>query len=122
MVLSCGVGTLAGAIIYGASQGIVICATVGVIGGGGAGASSFMTNSAYISQYGGNVKEVLSAYKENPKLKVLNNNTMVYRTWGGASGQYGHWISYGVGNVGSHPVTWKLVLDIGKHIILHAGF
>ena len=31
------------------------------------------------------------------------------------------WVSYGVGNAGSHPVTWKLVLDIGKQIILHAG-
>ena len=28
----------------------------------------------------------------------------------------------GVGNVGSHPVTWKLVLDIGKQIIVHAEF
>lgn len=32
------------------------------------------------------------------------------------------WVSYGVGNVGSHLVTWKFVLDIGKQIILHAGF
>ena len=58
-----------------------------------AGASSFTANSAYISQYGGNVKEVLSAYKGNPKLKVLNNRTIVYRTWGGTLGQYGHWTS-----------------------------
>ena len=40
-----------------------------------AGASSFSANSAYISQYGGNVKEVLSAYKGNPKLKILNSDT-----------------------------------------------
>lgn len=32
------------------------------------------------------------------------------------------WVSYGVGKAGSHPVTWKLVLDIGKQIIFHAGF
>lgn len=32
------------------------------------------------------------------------------------------WVSYGIGDIESHPVTWKLVLDIGKHIILHAGF
>ena len=32
------------------------------------------------------------------------------------------WVSHGIGNVGSHPVTWTLVLDIGKQIILHAGF
>lgn len=32
------------------------------------------------------------------------------------------WVSYGVEDVESHPVTWKLVLDIGKQIIEHAGF
>ena len=131
MVLTCGVGALAGtmtgAVIYGAAQGVAIGATVGVVGGGivggitsdwstegllvgmgiglgagtivgciiggFAGASSFTANSAYISQYGGNVREVLSTYKGNPKLKTLNSNTTVYRTWGGTSGQYGHWIS-----------------------------
>ena len=55
---------------------------VGGVIGGFAGASSFTANSAYISKYGGNVKEVLSAYKGNPRLKVLNSNTTVYRTWG----------------------------------------
>ena len=101
MVLTCGVGALAGtmtgAVIYGAAQGVAIGATVGVVGGGivggFAGASSFTANSAYISQYGGNVRKVLSTYKGNLKLKTLNSNTTVYRTWGGTSGQYGHWIS-----------------------------
>ena len=68
MVLTCGVGALAGtmtgAVIYGAAQGVAIGATVGVVGGGivgcFAGASSFTANSAYISQYGGNVRKVLS--------------------------------------------------------------
>ena len=32
------------------------------------------------------------------------------------------WVSYGIENAGSHPVTWKLVLDIGKQIIEHAEF
>ena len=50
-------------------------------------------NSTYISQYGGNVKQVLSAYKGNPRLKVLDSNTTVYRTWGGVSGKVGHWTS-----------------------------
>ena len=68
-------------------------AIVGGVIGGFAGASSFTANSAYISQYGGNVKEVLSAYKGNPQLKVLNSNTTAYRTWGGTSSKIGHWIS-----------------------------
>ena len=32
------------------------------------------------------------------------------------------WVSYGIENIGSHQVTWKIVLDIDKHIILHTGF
>ena len=80
-------------ILIGMGIGLGAGAIVGGVIGGFAGASSFTANSAYISQYGGNVKEVLSTYKGNPKLKVLNSNTTVYRTWGGASGQYGHWIS-----------------------------
>lgn len=36
---------------------------------------------------------MLSAYKENPRLKILNSNTTAYRTWGGTSSKFGHWIS-----------------------------
>lgn len=137
-VLTAGVGTalagtMAGAVIYGAAQGIVIGAAVGtavggiiggatsgwtaegiltgmgiglgagsIIGGvigGFAGASSFTANSVYITQNGGNVKEVLSAFKGNPKLKTLKVDTTVFRTWGGSSPKYSHWVSpknYGV--------------------------
>lgn len=42
--------------------GFGVCAITGGLIGAFAGASGFSTNSAYISQYGGNVKEVLSAY------------------------------------------------------------
>ena len=31
------------------------------------------------------------------------------------------WKSYGIGKVASNPVTWKLVIDIGKQIIFHMG-
>ena len=68
--------------MIGATTGVIGGARVGGIIGGFAGASSFTANSTYISQYGGNVKEVLSAYKGNPKLKVLNSNTTVYGTCG----------------------------------------
>ena len=80
-------------ILIGMGIGLGAGAIVGGVIGGFAGASSFTANSAYISQYGGNVKEVLSAYKGNPRLKVLNSNTTAYRTWGGTSGKFGHWIS-----------------------------
>ncbi len=70
--------------------GLGACAIVGGVIGGFAGASGFTANNAYISQYGGNVKEVLSAYKENPRLKILNSNTTAYRTWGGTSGKFEH--------------------------------
>ena len=80
-------------ILIGMGIGLGAGAIVGGVIGGFAGASSFTANSAYISQYGGNVKEWLSAYKGNPRLKVLNSNTTAYRTWGGTSGKFGHWIS-----------------------------
>ena len=80
-------------ILIGIGIGLGTGAIVGGVIGGFAGASGFTANSAYISQYDGNVKEVLSTYKGNPRLKVLNSNTVAYRTWGGASGKYGHWIS-----------------------------
>ena len=80
-------------ILIGMGIGFGACAIVGGVIGGVVGASGFTANSAYISQYGGNVKEVLSAYKGNPRLKVLNSNTTAYRTWGGTSGKFGHWIS-----------------------------
>ena len=80
-------------ILIGMGIGVGVGAIAGGIVGGFAGASSFTANSTYISQHSGNVKEVLSAYKGNPRLKVLKSNTTVYRTWGGAAPEYGHWIS-----------------------------
>ena len=31
------------------------------------------------------------------------------------------WVSHGIENIGSHSVTWKIVLDIAEHMILHIG-
>ena len=53
--------------------------------------------------------------------KMVKESSCIYNFTIGGAYKIG-WVSYGVGNVGSHPVTWKLVLDIGKQIILHAGF
>ena len=80
-------------ILIGVGIGLGAGAIVGGVIGGIAGASSFTANSTYISQHGGNVKQVLSAYKGNPRLKVLDSDTTVYRTWGGVSGEVGHWTS-----------------------------
>ncbi len=38
-------------------------------------------------------KEVLSCYKGTPKVKTLKGDTTVYRSWGGTTGKYGHWVS-----------------------------
>ena len=39
------------------------------------------------------MNEVLATYKGKPRIKVLNKDTTVFRTWGGKSGKLGHWIS-----------------------------
>ena len=53
--------------------------------------------------------------------KMVKEPSGIYNFTIGGSYKIG-WVSYGVGNVGSHPVTWKLVLDIGKQILEHADF
>ena len=53
--------------------------------------------------------------------KMVKESSGIYNFTIGGAYKIG-WVSYGVEKVGSHQVTWKLVLDIGKHIILHAGF
>ena len=47
--------------------------------------------------------------------KMVKESSGIYNFTIGGTYKIG-WVSYGVGNVGSHPVTWKLVLDIGKHM------
>ena len=76
-------------------------AIIGGVIGGFAGASSFTANNAYITQYGGNVKEVLSAFKGNPKLKNIFSGTKVNRYWGGTAEKIGRWVSP---NMYSNPV------------------
>ena len=85
-------GTLEGALI-GAGIGLGAGAIIGAVIGGFAGASSFTTNSAYITQHGGNVKETLSAFKGNPKLKSISSGTQVNRYWGGTAKEIGHWVT-----------------------------
>lgn len=53
--------------------------------------------------------------------KMVRESSGIYKFTIGGSYKIG-WVSYGIGNVGSHSTTWSLVLDIGKQIILHAGF
>ena len=53
--------------------------------------------------------------------KMIKESSSIYKFTIDGSYKIG-WVSYGIGNVGSHSTTWSLVLDIGKQIILHAGF
>ena len=106
IVVGAAVGAVGGTLIGGAVtdwsvEGMLIGAGIGfgggaIIGGiigGFSGASKFAANSAYITENGGNVKEVLSAFKGNPQLKSVKSNATVYRYWGGSSGELGHWVS-----------------------------
>ena len=106
IVVGAAVGAVGGTLIGGAVtdwsvEGMLIGAGIGfgggaIIGGiigGFSGASKFAANSVYITENGGNVKEVLSAFKGNPQLKSVKSNATVYRYWGGSSGELGHWVS-----------------------------
>lgn len=39
------------------------------------------------------VKGVMTSFKGTPKLKKLRSNSTVYRTWGGDSPKFSHWVS-----------------------------
>ena len=80
-------------ILIGVGIGLGAGAIIGGIIGGFAGASGFSANSAYITQNGGNVKEVLSAFKGNPHLQEISSGIKAYRVWGGNSRALGKWVS-----------------------------
>ena len=109
ILIGAAVGVVAGGVIGGAvsgwsAEGILIGMGIGLGGGaiiggvigGFAGASSFTANSAYITQHGGtakDVKDTLSAFKGNPKLKNISSGTKVNRYWGGKAHEIGRWVS-----------------------------
>ena len=120
IVIGAAIGVVAGGLIGGAvtgwtPEGILVGmgigfgagAIIGGIIGGFVGASSFTANSAYITKYGGNVKEVLSAFKGNPKLSNISKGTKVFRVHGGKARILGNWVSP---KVYSDPVS-KLALN-----------
>jgi hypothetical protein len=80
-------------VLFGAMAGFGIGSFIGAVSGGFIGAHSFSVNSAYISQNGGNVRQVLSAFKGNPKLTAIGNDTTAFRYWGGGTPKFGHWVS-----------------------------
>ena len=120
IVIGATVGAVGGAVVGGiasdwSAEGILIGAGIGfgsgaIVGGivgGFAGAGSFTANSAYIVQHGGNTKEVLSAFKGNPKLTRIKAGTQVNRFWGGSARELGRWVSP---RVYTNPVK-SLALD-----------
>ncbi len=85
-------GTLEG-MATGAAIGFGVGSVVGAIAGGARGGSNYIKASSFLKSNGANLSEVLSAYKGTPKVQTLKADTTVYRTWGGNSGKYGHWVS-----------------------------
>lgn len=120
-VIGAAIGVVAGAVVGGATtnwslEGVLVGAGIGVgagaiigaIIGGASGAGSYFANSKYITQTGGDVKQVLSAYKGNPKLINVSQGTKAYRVWGGEAKQFGQWLS--PKNYGQQAIS-KLALN-----------
>jgi len=57
------------------------------------GSDSSASVKNFLTSNGQNPDDVLKCFEGNPQLKVLTEDTTVYRTWGGASSQFGHWVS-----------------------------
>lgn len=85
-------GSLKGA-ATGAAIGFGAGAVVGAAVGGAVGGANFSSAANFLKSNGANVKNTLSAFKGTPKVKTLKADTTVYRTWGGTSKKYGHWVS-----------------------------
>lgn len=79
--------------LKGAGIGFGVGAGIGALAGGAYGASGYLRASTFLKNSGANPSEILSTYKGSPRVKTLNADTTVYRTWGGESGKLGHWIS-----------------------------
>lgn len=85
-------GTLDGA-ATGAAIGLGAGAVVGAVAGGISGGANYTACSNFIQSHGGATYDTLSTYKGTAKMKTLKTDTTVFRTWGGESGKYGHWVS-----------------------------
>ena len=94
-------------ILTGMGIGLGVCAIIGGVIGGLAGVKSFTANSAYLTKYQHNVKQVLSSFKGNPKLTNVQKGTKAFRVHGGKSNAIGSWVSP---KIYSNPVS-KLALD-----------
>ena len=79
--------------LNGMANGALSGAICGAITGGVKGYSNYSSAVKYLKSNGANAKEVLSAYKNTPKVQTLKVDTPVYRTWGGGTQELGHWVS-----------------------------
>ena len=77
----------------GAAIGFGAGAVAGAVAGGACGGSNYIKASSFLKSNGVDPSDVLPTYKGTPKVKTLQTDTTVYRTWGGSSGKYGHWVS-----------------------------
>lgn len=94
-------------ILTGMGIGLGVGAIIGGVIGGLAGVKSFTANSAYLTKYQHNVKQVLSSFKGNPKLTNVQKGTKAFRVHGGKSNAIGSW---GSPKIYSKPVS-KLAFD-----------
>lgn len=92
-----GVGYATSGTLMGAATGVAVGfgagAAVGAAVGGAVGGANYTSAANFLKNNGADVKNTLSAFKGTPRVKTLKADTTIYRTWGGASGKYGHWVS-----------------------------
>ena len=92
-------GTIEGA-ATGAAIGFGAGAVIGAVIGGTSAYSSYTKATTFLKSQGvNNPDSVLSSYKGTSRVKTIQTNTKVYRTWGGGTKKLGHWVSpnnYGI--------------------------
>ena len=52
-----------------------------------------MSVDDFLANNGQNTPDVLQCFSGEPQLKVLTEDTTVFRAWGGTTPEYGHWVS-----------------------------
>lgn len=84
------------AALNGMADGALSGAVSGAITGGVQGYcnySNYTSASNFLKDNGQKPDEILSCFKGTPKVKTLKADTTVYRTWGGKTAEFGHWVS-----------------------------
>ena len=85
-------GTVEGA-VNGAGIGFGAGAVVGAMIGGAYNGVKYTQAANFLKECDANPSDVLANFDGIPNVKTLNSDTTVYRTWGGSTEKYGHWVS-----------------------------